>query len=166
MTSIEMPRAEVIALLASKPENTRTPWLYESDIMAWTDVETGLKCLIRRVPGMGHLCGYVRIMRGHPFYGKDAQRIKLEVHGGVAVARRVYDKRWMRRGYWVGFECAHLNDLVPMYKTSKYLNAILGAPPMLARGTYRDMQFVYRETTHLAQQLKLKAQLRAAGGKR
>lgn len=166
MTLTELPRSNVIELHESKPLDNAQPWLYEPDVMAWTDTDTGLKCLIRRVPGMGHLCGYVRIMRGHPLYGKDAQRIALGVHGGVTFSRRPRHTRWMKRGQWVGFDCAHSQDLVPSFKMDAKLKAILGEYNTLSRGVYRDMEFVYRETTHLAQQLKLKAQLRAAGGKR
>lgn len=30
----------------------------------------GLKCSIRRMPNMGHLCGYVSVSDDHPWYGK------------------------------------------------------------------------------------------------
>lgn len=165
MALSELPRSNVVALHAVKPTDSKKPWLYEPDVMEWTDTDTGLKCLIRRVRGLGHLCGYVRIMRDHPLYRKDVQRLNLDVHGGVTFGKRVAKNRFMKRGFWVGFDCAHLYDLVPIYQSSK-MQKILGESNSFSMGTYRDMQFVYRETTHLAQQLKLKAQLRAVGSKR
>lgn len=165
MALIELPRSNVVSLHAAKPAETKEPWLYEPDVMEWTDTDTGLKCLIRRVHGLGHLCGYVRIMRDHPLYRKDVQRLNLDVHGGVTFGRRMAHDRFMKRGFWVGFDCAHLNDLIPTYQTPK-MQKILGVSNMFSGSTYKDMQFVYLETTNLAQQLKLKALLRAVRIKR
>lgn len=165
MTLAEIPRSRVIELCKSKPLDSAKPWLYEPDVMQWTDETTGLKCVIRRVRGMGHLCGYVRIMRNHPAYGKDTHQMHVDVHGGVTFARRAPHKRWMRRGYWVGFDCAHLYDLIPVYQ-SPALQKLLGESNTFSVGTYRDMEFVYLEVQSLALQLSEKQARRGKHGRR
>lgn len=32
---------------------------------------------------MGHLCGYIGVPKGHPWYGKDHDMIEANVHGGL-----------------------------------------------------------------------------------
>lgn len=45
------------------------PWQDEPDKLQWTDEETGLPALIRRVEHLGHLCGYVGVTPEHPLWG-------------------------------------------------------------------------------------------------
>lgn len=54
------------------------------------------------VTGWGN--GYVKLPKGHPWYGKDYDDIKVSVHGGLTYSRQ-------EGKYWViGFDCAHFND--------------------------------------------------------
>lgn len=43
-------------------------WVTEPDKIQMIHEETGLDSLIVRHPSSGHLCGYVGIAKGHPFY--------------------------------------------------------------------------------------------------
>lgn len=45
------------------------PWENEPDEKSWTEPTTGYSCEIKRVGELGHLCGYVDIEAGHPFFG-------------------------------------------------------------------------------------------------
>jgi hypothetical protein len=47
------------------------PWSEEEDRKTWKDPASGYCCAVVRQPGMGALCGYVRIPVGHPFHGKE-----------------------------------------------------------------------------------------------
>lgn len=46
--------------------NRSKPWVGEPDY-AWFKA-AGLQCMVRRVPDIGHLCGYVGVGRTHPLY--------------------------------------------------------------------------------------------------
>jgi hypothetical protein len=64
------------------------PWDAEPlDKVHWIDSETDLDCLIVR-NWMGGWCGYVGVAEGHPFFGVDAYKIDVEVHGGLNYAGR------------------------------------------------------------------------------
>lgn len=44
------------------------PWKAEPDEEVFE--AHGLKCKVRRVTGLGHLCGYVGVPESHPWFGK------------------------------------------------------------------------------------------------
>lgn len=76
---------------------------------------SGYKCYIRRQPIFRHLCGYIRLEESHPLHGMGYDEIEelfeweLPTHGGLTFAGHLVDKR----GYWIGFDCAHSDDLTP-----------------------------------------------------
>lgn len=97
----------------------------------------GYACHIRRVgvPYMGHLCGYIEVQRTHILYGKDYDDIEniydyeLPAHGGLTFSGFVNDE------YWIGFDCAHAGDLLPMFVGEDFY------PPQ-KNDTYKTMEFV------------------------
>lgn len=116
----------------------RGEWDREPDKLEWVDQSTNLPCRIFRTEG-GHLCGYVGVFPGHPFYGKDdsdSEVYELEVHGGVTYGSR--DPR--HNIWWLGFDCAHAGDRSPYHGS-------------LRRGTYRNLKYVKAQVTNLARQL-------------
>ncbi len=56
--------------------------------------------------GLGYRCGYLRVLPGHPWYGKDCDAIDATVHGSLTYAE--YDT--LLPAYWIGFDCAHYLD--------------------------------------------------------
>lgn len=114
-------------------------WDDEPDFIDGIDDDTGYDMVIRRGP-LGGLCGYVGLPKGHPAYGEDYDNIDVVVHGGLTYS----DEDTKDSLYWVGFDCAHMNDLVP------------GLAAMMSNsgGTYRDMEYVKGEVISLAKQLK------------
>jgi len=62
---------------------------------------------------LGYRCGYVRIPVGHPWHGQDYNDIPAEVHGGLTFAEMDLpcDKPGPDDAYWIGFDCAHCDDL-------------------------------------------------------
>lgn len=137
------------------PQIPAGPWDNEPDATAWTDPATGLKCLIMKNEWNKTLCGYVRIMKGHRLYKANQRRLSnLEVHGGVTFNRKMQHRRYMKRGYWIGFDCAHLGDLCPgmVAMTSSFgLEAFTGG--MDFGETYRDGAYVRAQINFLAFQL-------------
>ena len=147
----------------------------------------GLKCLILRSPDWGHLCGYVGITEGHPWFEKECnqcligckgQRKELgecltwdctweeehpspqsliEVHGGLTFSG-LGDGEWRPAGYWwFGFDCAHAGDLIPEMAEQM---AELFPDSLLRPEVYKDMKYVIGQTKCLAEQLA-KVNLRA-----
>lgn len=56
------------------------------------------------------LCGYVELHEGHPWRELAPWDVPASVHGGVSFAGRLRS----REGYWIGFDCAHAGDAMPM----------------------------------------------------
>ena len=142
----------------------RGPWDSESDKMEWTDIDTGMACLIVRGPS-GALCGYVAVEESHPLYEKyygdlwnydTEEGTDINVHGGLTysdfcqeVGRICHtpeegkpDNVW-----WFGFDCAHSGDICPSYQKEDM--EICGIPY-----TYKDVDYVTRQVESLARQLK------------
>lgn len=75
-----------------------------------------------------HRCGYIKVLPGHPWFGKsyschadehyedkphDCTQFDADVHGGITFAE--HGKACPTHGpeaeWWVGFDCAHSGDL-------------------------------------------------------
>lgn len=137
------------------------PWKNEPDRLFWIDSETNLPCIVWRNPKCGILCGYVGIMKDHPFYEKECTYdengidSKLQCHGGVTYTSEgehllecfddhtkfsnKYNKAW-----WIGFDCGHFMDKEP-----KEFSPILTIDQ-----EYHDIAYVTKEVESLARQLK------------
>lgn len=125
------------------------PWMTEPDYKHWVDKQTDLDCLIVRVEGLGHLCGYVGVPEGHPWHGVRYNQIPdnwLLGHGGLTytdhcqgrVCHHVEGRP--EPVWWLGFDHAHACDHSPgeqmLWGTSW-------------GGTYRDVQYVEAECSAL-----------------
>jgi hypothetical protein len=123
----------------------------------WTDEATGYRCYIYRHPTLLHLCGYVRVPDDHPWNGHDYGHptcghpgcydhsidTAVSVHGGITFANRGPGELPEEEGWWFGFDCAHLGDLVPGYPEG-----------INDRDVYRDFEYVKDQCGRLAAQLK------------
>ncbi len=134
-------------------------WQTEPDKKQWLDPKTNLPCLIVRGP-VGALCGYVGIPNTHPYYGKDYNRLSLDVHGGLTFADKCQphednkgichiappeeDDVW-----WLGFDCAHHMDVVPGL-LREYSSMM---PKLFSGNTYRNFDYVTKQCEFLAEQL-------------
>lgn len=63
---------------------------------------------------IGFRCGYVRVPKDHPWYGKHYDDIDVKVHGGLTFAKKDQEcgKGGADDGWWFGFDCAHSGDAV------------------------------------------------------
>lgn len=155
------------------------PWQHEPDEYSWIDEQTQYPCLVTRGP-FGAWCGYVGITPNHPAYelsyngypdenekeyrkhyhdamikaiedlparpvidpGSIGEKIiSIEVHGGLTFAGHM---RSIPKYWWFGFNCSHAWDFAP-------------GQPLFRRTTgtvYRDFDFVKKQCTALAAQLK------------
>lgn len=81
----------------------------------------GLPCILHR-GSLGAWCGYVGLPPGHPWHGKPYEDIKPhpDIHGGLTYGHECFEPicHVPEPGesdafYWVGFDCAHLGDVIP-----------------------------------------------------
>lgn len=126
------------------------PWDNEPDHVTF-EVD-GLLCILHRVPGLGHWCGYVAVPPSHKAHGRGIYDVDVNVHGGLTYARPCQgaichvpkpgesDSVW-----WLGFDCAHYYDASPT------------RPPSSLGESYRTLNYVCAETESLARQLKAMA---------
>ena len=98
-------------------------------------------CILRpRAKIMGHLNGYVKLDEGHKYYNKDYDDILVEVHGGLTFSNLMSKGNgYLPEGFWIGFDCAHFEDLIPMMSNMD--------------GTYRNMEYVEQEIKNMVDQL-------------
>jgi hypothetical protein len=138
-------------------------WVDEPDVIEFE--HAGLRCCVCRNVSRetceefhmwgGNLNGYVGIDETHPLYGKKTHEIYLDVHGGVTFSDHT-DK-----GAWIGFDCAHSEDLVPSTQQIKkeLFDDIFPANWKLRKcpifnPTYRNKEYVISECKKLADQIK------------
>lgn len=128
--------------------NSNRPWELEPNSACWVDTQTLTQCTARRGPS-GHWCGYVGVPKGHPAFGADYGDIDVSVHGGLTFAGTMdADPEGL---WWLGFDCAHLGDLVPGHL--RY-----GEPGV--DEVYRDLDYVIQECAELAGQLSRPIRIR------
>ena len=134
-------------------------WQSEPDKIQWLDPDTRMACLINRHPAMGHFCGYVGVPPGHRFHGADADAVEgIGAYYGLTFSGPCHDGDDKSRGvchvpdpgepdevWWLGFDCAHLDDLSPAHTDS--VSARYGA-------TYKTAEFVQAEVASLAKELR------------
>ena len=117
------------------------PWEQEPDLVRFE--AHGLECLILRVKGGGHLCGYVQLPEGHPWRHGFSSGVEPAVHGGITWEGPFFPGRKgeppIAEGYWIGFDCAHSGDRCPHKDWPQ-------------QGEYRNIGYVTQQTTDLARQ--------------
>jgi hypothetical protein len=135
------------------------PWEKEYDEYLWIDPPTKLFCSIRRGP-VGSLCGYVGVRAGHPWFGVPYDDIDCTCHGGLTYAAETKVTDWMdwMPSFWtlgelqwvVGFDCAHLYDLMP--GTKAMFDQIGHTSAFDQDNVYRDVEYVKDQVRMLAYQ--------------
>ncbi|MFB5619504.1 MAG: hypothetical protein ACE5RC_00025 [Nitrosopumilus sp.] len=99
-------------------------WLDEPDQLEFTYNE--FNCYIKR-PFSGNLCGYVEIPEDNIFYNRECFKCyelyeKVSVHGGITFSDFIFDEERQKKIFFVGFDCAHLGDYVPLVEKYKIQN--------------------------------------------
>lgn len=84
---------------------------------------------------LGHRCGYVGIPKGHKLYEVYYDDIPVDCHGGLTYSD-FDDILGQEDLWWIGFDCAHLNDGVDVESLVKYYGTELTAE-MLYTLNYR-----------------------------
>lgn len=133
------------------------PWMKEPDREQFEHL--GLPCLIVRVPGLGHLCGYVAVPPSHPWHGQDFMEIDADVHGGLTYGRKcegsichVPAPGEPEDVYWVGFDCAHAFDMSP--GTTSMLRRLGHRERFTDFDSYKTIDYVRSEVRRLATQAR------------
>lgn len=134
------------------------PWDDEPDAVSWVSA-VDLPCEMRRGEN-GNWCGYVGMPRDHP--ARSYAGWSPSVHGGESWSS---DSEELTANYesegtfpaglqWRGFDCAHIEDLAPGYKSIEF--------PGYTR-IYRNLTYVRAECESLAAQIDAAAILSEAG---
>jgi hypothetical protein len=113
---------------------------------------------------MGHFCGYVGVPEGHPLFGKSGEN-ELEAHGGLTFGGGFCSDEDESHSichkpgpgepdhvWWVGFDCAHANDLSPGLQAT-LRDVLPECRRELYGDTYRDLAYVQEQCRQLAEQL-------------
>jgi len=149
---------EIIERFVDKSKWARGEWDNEPDKIEWRDESTGLPCLIVRGPS-GALCGYAAVSEGHPAYKKHYDDVDVRAHGGLTYANACQSDGHIchvpRPGesenvWWLGFDCAHSGDYCPKYSELSHKKDLF---QRREGETYRPVEYVREEVTHLANQL-------------
>lgn len=143
-------------------------WVEEIDSDEWE--YKGIKCHILRVaipdgPNGhifgGYFCGYIKVPDNHLWFKKED--IHAEVHGGITFAKEKDKKEW-----WIGFDAAHSNDIVPStqktmgkIKTetaelmSKHMNIPIeqALESAILNSTYRNFSYMKDQCERLVDQM-------------
>jgi hypothetical protein len=115
-------------------------WMEEPDYLVFE--AHGFTCAIVRRSGTGHLCGYVVLDHDHPWVRE--QDPYVNVHGGLTCLKEMY---WSDGKTVAGFDCAHSGDVLPSMSNGGWLSSPYGE-------SYKDITYVQRHTTCLAQQAR------------
>ncbi len=121
------------------------PWLDEPDHVEFE--HAGFLCVLHRQPSIGTWCGYVGVVEGHPWFEKHYDNVDADAHGGLTYSERGRGRLGQPDDaphWFLGFDCAHVEDLMPQV-------AML-SPRHAEVNTYRDIAYVRRETERLARQ--------------
>lgn len=146
-------------------------WVDEPDAVSFSFL--GIKCAIRRTikyeglseetPIMvfgGHLCGYAKVPDGHPVLKSINHeqmlydQFNIDIHGGLTFA-----EKFPNGDYWIGFDCAHYDDIIPSMKKIERMNDLMKSYQekypdcSLFNPTYKSLMFVIEECKSIAEQL-------------
>ncbi len=97
---------------------------------------------------LGFRCGYVKVEKDHPWFGKDYDNIEASVHGGLTFAEYDVpcDKNGPDDGFWIGFDCAHSGDAQDLTLPHTFV--------MPGNGTVKSQEYVENECKRLCEQAK------------
>jgi hypothetical protein len=134
------------------------PWQAEPDLVLWWDAETDFELMIIRSEMSGALCGLLAVRSGHPWYLKEYDFIRAEVHEGLTFS----NFRAEGPGWWIGFDCGHEQDVRPASEAR--LREAGYEPCRFDYQQYRDIKFVKEQLDGLARQaLSARAEEPASG---
>jgi hypothetical protein len=107
--------------------------------------------------GSGVRCGYVKVLPGHPWFGRDDDDISAEVHGDLTYsdADEPCNAEGLDNGWWVGFDCGHAQDLPDssLAKTSEALRYCAIMEAHVRPGSQvRSQEYVEAECRKLCEQ--------------
>lgn len=137
------------------------PWSAEPQWkVEWRDQATGYPCLAVRNP-LGAWCGYVGIAEGHPSFGQHYDATDVNVHGGLTYSGACSGKIChvpapgeSDNVWWLGFDTAHCDDVVPgleaIHRDCRAMGAVRSHPSYV---TYKTLEYVQGECKSLAAQL-------------
>jgi hypothetical protein len=89
------------------PEGVWTEDIEKHPLRQYSFEYLGYKCEIKR-NNFSAYCGYVTIPNTHPDFGTHDMDMDVDIHGGLTYSDETGK---------FGFDCAHMNDIVPALET-------------------------------------------------
>lgn len=136
-------------------------WTDELDEIKWSIFIGGYeyKCAIIR-GCFGQLCGYVIINEDHGALKYNP--VNFNVHGGITWNGRSVEKDSEDEDtsgeIWLGFDCAHMDDLIPYDPLHELMAAKKAAEGVTfeypSHKTYKNITFVTKEIEELVKQFE------------
>lgn len=122
-------------------------------------------CVVLFMP-YGYRCGYVGLPKISKYYKKEYDDIPVKCHEGLTYSRSMLHLQNDKDTWWIGFDCAHYNDLNDYDKAVEYFgfcgenealkifNDILNDvhEPL---GTIKTLEFVENECKKIVEQIIL-----------
>ena len=101
---------------------------------------------------LGHRCGYVKIPLWHPMYEKDYYEFNnIKCHGGITYGSHTLLGKVYRSGWWIGFDCAHIDDAPDSQSMLKYFNKNI--EEQRHSGYVKTLDFCRQECKNIVDQL-------------
>lgn len=138
-------------------------WLDEPDEIEFK--YRGIKCMVQRVVKRepfakdevyfgGHFCGYIFLPKDHPLSAIDKKEISISCHGGITY------RKYEGENLVIGFDCAHLTDMVPTMIEFRKQYPIPNIFPIpegmknhpLFNPVYRDLSYCIKECKFMVKQ--------------
>jgi len=132
-------------------------WSAEPDFVQWSAY--GLQCLAIRDMKLGSWRGFVGLEKSHKGYSQSHAELlesgwmpNLEVHGTLTFAGKLPAKykELNKSTWWVGFECSHGTDYLPLVKVDQSSPFYTS---LRSQQVYKNIHFVRKQTNQLAKQL-------------
>lgn len=119
---------------------------------------------------LGTWCGYVEVDPASPYALEDYDKIKLEVYGGVTYSEGGKYRKTGKETFFIGFDCAHSDDLIPgaeilkqaiidsgdskLKKLNELTQKLESTIPYLKK-TYKTLEFATNECKSMIDQIIL-----------
>lgn len=127
-------------------------------------IHNGIQCVIFAI-SFGHRCGYVKVPVGNKYHNKSYNEIEdIEIHGGLTYSEPYLVEEPVKEDdWWIGFDCAHLNDIKdPSIMSEEFVGIFIDIlnlvdvmfSPEIKESKMWTLEMVKAETERLADQIK------------
>lgn len=104
----------------------------------------GYECEIKESPLGTFGLGYLKLPKGHKYYGVGCDYIPVKCHGGLTFGKEI-DGKWV-----IGFDCGHYGDAISHLKED---DKLVRCPIECKTATFKDNEYIENEIKSIVDQL-------------